>query len=176
MAKKKYKLSKKQQQKLKSLSLFLAIFAIGLALGVTLIKFNATNKGTPKNLVWAADNTVKIPASLRKFLVTRNDCGHYKGNGSPDGVGLWSVYQVSNERFAKIAYGCSWNLTSYIMAVKQNNGWILVPPKEYFAEFKDSPGKAGALPNCSQLEKYKINKSIEPFCITTDGTAKTNDI
>lgn len=174
MAKKKRKLTKKQRQKLRSLALPLITLMLGLLVGIQMTKIIGTSK-TPSNLVWAADNTVKVPVSLTDYLLTKDDCKHYKGSGSPKGLGLWAVYQVSGDTFAKIAYGCSWNLSSYIMAVKLGKSWTLLPPTEYFAPFNEgNDPRTGALPQCSILEKYKIPKSIESFCINADGSAKNN--
>lgn len=178
MAKKskfKVKLSKKQRKKLISIGLPVLAGLFGLILGVVATKFLLVQK-SPSNLVWPADNTVKVPKDLRKFLESQDDCKEYKETGSPRGVGLWGVYQTSKGQFAKIAYGCSWNLSSYIMAIKQKGVWQLLQPTEYFAPFKDGvdPSK-GALPFCAVVETYKIPKDIEPFCIQPDGSAKSNE-
>lgn len=129
---------------------------------------------SPGNIVWAADETAKIPTDLRKFLNNRDDCQNYRGESTPTGVGLWGVYQVSGGKFAKISYGCSWSLTSYKMAVKQSGDWILLLPTDYFAPFAGS-NSAGALPYCKVIDNYKIPKDIEPFCIKDDGSAISNE-
>lgn len=178
MARKKYKLSKKQRQKLMDYAMPAFVILLSFLAGA-LITQAMTVYHTKKpitNLVWATDNTVTIPGDLRTFLMSRNDCEHYKGKDSPKGIGLWAIYQVSQSKFAKIAYGCSWDLKSYIMAVKQGQSWSLVQPSEYFAPFKDSSGVGdGAVPSCVQLQKYRIDKSTEPFCIDVDGTARVNE-
>lgn len=176
MSRKKKKILKKQRQKLVNLAVPMAIILSSLLTGViaTLV---IINRNVYSNLVWAADSTVRVPRDLEKFLGGQDGCKEYRGTGTPTGIGLWGVYQVSQEKYAKIAYGCSWSLSSYIMAVKQDNFWQLVKPTEYFAPFKDSTNAgSGALPYCSQLEKYKIPKDIESFCIKEDGSAKSNDI
>lgn len=84
---------------------------------------------------------------------------------------------MSKNRYAKIAYGCSWNLNSYIMAVKPKDSWLLIKPADYFAPFHDAVNPSqGALPFCTQLEMYKIPKDIESFCINADGSAAANTL
>lgn len=174
--KKKFKLSKKQRKQLISVVTPVGIGLTGLILGIILMSVVGTRRPTT-NLVWASEPSVKVPNDLRRFLEARNDCEHYRGTDTPTGVGLWGVYQTSQGKFAKIAYGCSWNLNSYIMAVKEKQGWSLIQPVEYFAPFKDGvdPSK-GALPLCTVIEKYKIPKDIESFCIKADGTAQANTL
>ncbi len=176
MAKKKYKITKRHKQKLRQIGLPLSALLLGLLIGILVPKVLSKNN-TPGNLVWAADNTVKVPGDLTAFLESQNSCQHYRGSDSPTGIGLWGVYQVSQKKFAKIAYGCSWGLDPYIMAVKQNNSWQLLQPADYFAPFKESPdGRRGALPLCTVVQKYKIPKDIESFCIQVDGSAKSSDL
>lgn len=177
MAKKrKVKLTKKQQKQLKTLLIPFGIGLVSLLIGIAGTSL-FYNRKVPDNLVWAADSSVKLPKDLRKFLEKQNDCREYRGSGTPTGVGLWGVYQVSQGKYAKIAYGCSWSLSSYIMAVKQKGGWELLRPTQYFAPFKDGVNPAqGALPYCAMLEKYKIPNDIESFCIKGDGSAQSNQI
>lgn len=173
---KKKKISRKQRQKFLNIAIPASVILISFLLGsgVTLLM---QRRAIPDNIVWAADSTVKLPPDLKKFLEKQNKCEQYRGNSSPKGVGLWGVYQMSGRNYAKISYGCSWGLTTYIMAVKQNSEWRLIEPTVYFAPFKDGVNASnGALPYCAQLELYKIPKDIESFCISHDGTAKSNDI
>lgn len=114
-----------------------------------------------------------MPNDLRNHLLKQQACKDYLGANTQTGVGLWGVYQVSGGKFAKISYGCSINLTNYIMAVKQNGAWKLLPPGEYFSPFANTQS-TGVLPLCSQLELYKIDKTVESFCIDAAGAAKTN--
>lgn len=174
--KKKIKLSRAQKKQLYKFGVLSGVGITGLMLGIVTTVF-LYHSNRPRNLVWASEPSVKVPKDLRKFLEARNDCEHYRGTNSPTGVGLWGVYQTTQSKFAKIAYGCSWSLSSYIMAIKQAQGWILIQPTEYFAPFKDAvdPSK-GALPYCAAVEKYKIPGDIEPFCVQADGNAKANDI
>lgn len=177
MAKKrKVKLNKKQQKQLKKLLIPLGIGLVSLLMGIAGTSL-FYNRRAPHNLVWAADSSVKLPKDLRKFLENKNDCREYRGSGTPTGVGLWGVYQASQDKYAKIAYGCSWSLSSYVMAVKQKTGWELLQPTQYFAPFKDGVNPAqGALPYCDMLEKYKIPSEIESFCIKRDGSAQSNPV
>lgn len=172
--KKKINLNKAQRKLLKKYLPLgitaMAAFLIGL--GVS----NIGLKDTPSNIVWAADNTVKVPRDLRDHLSKQNDCKSYRGTGSPTGVGLWGVYQVHNAKFAKIAYGCSTNLQNYIFGVKTDNKWKLIQPTEYFSPFEGTTdSRGGAIPFCTMIEKYKIPKAIEPFCVQADGSAKINE-
>ena len=173
--KKKIKLSARRRRQLKSFTPFLLAGIIGFIVGTLGLRILAGfNK--PSNLVWAADSTVAMPKGLEDFLESQNGCKEYRGTGTPTGLGLWGVYQTSKGKFAKIAYGCSWNLVSYIMAVKQSGKWQLLQPKEYFASVRDGADPVvGGLPRCTVIEKYKIDKNIEPFCIASDGTAKPNN-
>jgi len=141
---------------------------VGFGLGIMAVELQPYNQH-PRNVVWAADKSVTIPADLVKFLEKRDDCKGYKGTDTPRGVGLWGVYQVSKARFAKISYGCSTDLTLYIMAVKNQGHWQLLQPTEYFSA-------TGFLPKCSQIDRYQIDKSIEPYCIKDDGNARDNAI
>lgn len=177
MAKKrrlKIKLTKKNRKKLASIAIPLLIGLSGLVIGIVATNF-IIGRSNPKNLVWAADKDVKIPKDLRGYLAAKNECKSYRGTDTPDGVGLWGVYQVSKKQYAKIAYGCSWSITSYIMAVKQDGEWQLLPPAEYFAPFKNGVDPSqGALPYCSIVDKYNVPGEIEPFCINEDGSASDN--
>lgn len=174
--KQKSKLRKARQQKLFGILSLLILGLIGVTAGLVAGKLSE-RQAAPTNLVWAADETIKLPDDLKQFLETQDSCNEYRGNGTPAGVGLWGVYQVAQDRFAKIAYGCSWNLSSYIMAVKQDKQWQLLQPPEYFAPFKDGiDPNNGALPNCAVIEKYQIPATIESFCINADGMAQANAI
>ncbi len=173
--KKKLKLSKNQRKQLFAVGIPVLVGLFGLLIGITGTRL-LSGRRAPKNLVWAADKTIKIPKDLRTLLLSQDQCKGYNGTDTPTGVGLWGVYQVSKASYAKIAYGCSWNLSSYIMAIKQNGQWQLIKPKDYFSPFQDGvdPTK-GALPYCAVVDKYKIPKDIEPFCIQADGSAKANE-
>ncbi len=173
--KKKSRISKQQRKRVAKYAQPALAGFLGIIIGVTATTFLAGIQ-SPANLVWAADKTVKIPKDLREFLSTKDECKTYRGAELPGGVGLWGVYQVSKNSYAKIAYGCSWNLSNYIMAVKNTQGWQLLQPVDYFAPFKEGvdPTK-GALPFCAVVDQYKIPKNIEPFCINPDGTAKANE-
>lgn len=177
MAKKKqFKLSRSSRKKIAKFGPYVACGLAGLILGAAAVSGWAASKNQ-SNLVWAADNTVKIPTGLQKYLQSQDDCKEYRGTGSPTGIGLWGVYQVSRERFAKISYGCSGSLTNYIMAVKISNQWQLLPPTEYFAPFNDATDRGvGAIPHCHMVEKYKIPSDIESFCIKSDGSAQPNNL
>lgn len=173
----KFKLSKKQRVQAYSVGIPLIAGCLGLIGGIILTRLLMTPRSLPTNLVWAADKTVNVPQDLRTFLESKQNCNDYRGKGAPAGVGLWGVYQTTGGRFAKIAYGCSWSLDTYIMAIKQKDTWQLLPPSEYFAPFKDAiAADKGALPFCAVLEKYKIPKNIESFCVTSEGNAKPNQL
>lgn len=126
------------------------------------------NKLQPDNLVWSIDETVIIPADLKKMLLELDDCKSYRGTDSPKGVGLWGVMQVEQEMFAKIAYGCSWELTSYILAVKIDKNWLLLKPVDYFAD------TAQGVPSCKVVADYKIPPTIESFCSNDKGELMRN--
>jgi hypothetical protein len=166
------KLNKKQKALAWRVGTPIAVGLVCLLVGIIATHVVLARK-QPANVVWAADNTVKIPADLKNFLLHQTDCKNYRGTSSPQGVGLWGVYQVSKDKFAKISYGCSISLSNYIMAVKQNGTWQLLQPTEYFSPFANTQ-TAGALPLCAQLDKYKIDQTIESFCVDATGAAKAN--
>lgn len=170
----KIKLSKKRRLQLKTYGVPLLTGLLCLNIGIVGTRLFEARQN-PRNIVWAADETVQIPSSLREYLEQKNVCQNYRGSTTATGVGLWGVFQVSQDKFAKIAYGCSWSLSTYILAVHENSGWKLLEPAEYFAPFKGS-ASTGAIPHCSVLQKYKIDKVIEPFCIAADGSARPNEI
>lgn len=173
--KKKLRISTSRRRQLRRFKKPLLIALVGFVLGVGAVKL-WQNLESPSNLVWAADSSVHIPGDLKRFLLDYdNDCEAYRGSDSPDGIGLWGVYQVSKGQYAKIAYGCSWALSNYIMAVKHDGSWRLIQPAEYFAPFKNGVDPTqGALPFCSVVGQYKIPGEIEPFCILPDGSAHAN--
>lgn len=177
MAKKrKFKLSKRQRKEFRKLVPYFLVGLLGIIIGIAVVSAPFGNKN-PENLVWAADHTVKIPKDLRNYLQSKDDCKEYRGTGSPTGVGLWGVYQVSRNQYAKISYGCSNSLSNYIMAVKMDGKWRLLQPTEYFAPFNDAADKrVGAIPHCAVVEKYKIPSEIESFCIKPDGSAQANEL
>ncbi len=176
MAKKSVPFLKKHQKQLLKLRLPAGLLTLGLLVGFLGSSWLSA-KNQPSNLVWAADSTVKLPSGLKPFLLKQADCKSYIGSGTAKGVGLWAVYQVEKDQFAKIAYGCSSMLNSYIMAIKQSGKWQLIPLNEYFATSDAStrPGSSG-LPKCSQLAKYKISKAIESFCINDANQPQPNAI
>lgn len=179
MAKKKLKLRPKKQT-IKKLrrdkrvigavlgSLFLLGVGIGLITGILLVTSRPYDQH-PNNVVIAADSNIQIPEDLVSFLNRQNKCVGYRGPNSPKGVGMWVVYQLSRGKFAKISYGCSANLNTYIMAVRLDNKWQLIKPTDYF-------GNTGFLPKCLQLEKYQIDASIEPYCVKDDAMARPNGV
>lgn len=168
------KLSKKQRLQLKTYGLPLLVGLLCLNVGIVGTRLFEARQN-PRNIVWAADATVNVPSSLRNYLKDKDVCHNYRGVNTPTGVGLWGVFQVSQNKFAKIAYGCSWSLSTYVLAVHEKSGWKLLEPAEYFAPFNGS-SSTGAIPHCSVLEQYKIDKIIEPFCISPDGSARPNEI
>lgn len=169
----KVKQLKRDRRVVRAFLVVLVVVGVGVGLLIAVLQ---PPEQHPRNLVWAADKTVKIPSDLMEFLRTRDDCRGYRGTNSPTGVGLWAVYQVSHERFAKIAYGCSLNLDLYIVAVKEKNRWVLIPPTDYFAGGDADKLDTSFLPKCTWVDKYQLDKSFESFCIEADGSARTNEI
>lgn len=161
------KLVKKHKKAIRKIGLPLILGLLIFGLGMLTQKIYMSNQ-KPTNLVWAIDNTVQVPSDLRKFLGRQDNCRQYRGSGSPTGVGLWSVIQVAQGRYAKISYGCSFSLSGYIMAVKPAKTWMLLPPSSYFSS--TSSGVA----NCEQVTKYKIPPTIESFCVNNSGQIVNN--
>lgn len=139
------------------------LLVVGVAAGFLLAKVQPPNL-RPDNLVWAGNSEVKVPGDLAEFLTVQDQCL----GSDKDGVGLWSVYQVSQDKFAKVAYGCGVGLTRYVMAVKPDRKWQLLNPNEYFG--------ANLIPKCALIDQYKIDKSIEPFCLEADGSPRQNTL
>lgn len=173
--KKKFRITKNQRTQLVASCVVVMSLTLGFIAGHFINKLSTARQ--PKNLVWASESGLKVPPDLNSFLLGQKPC-HNSGPGQTTiGVGLWAVYAVSHNEFAKVAYGCLVTLTSYVVAIKLNNSWQLILPAEYFAPFKDTDGqRSGALPFCTVLQKYKIPKDIESFCVASDGTAKSIDL
>ena len=168
---------KSKLQKLRKDKRFLKTFPLltlllGVAVGAVLVWLQPPDL-YPKNLVWAGDATVKIPSDLVEFLRNQPACKRTSGSDGRNGVGLWGVYQVSQAKFAKVSYGCSSTLTPYLMAVRDHGKWLLIPYADYFA---DQSISARFLPKCTYIDKYKIDSSIEPFCLEASGAARENNI
>ena len=126
----------------------------------------------PKNVeVWAVDTSVKMPVGLKAYLESHdtNDCKSYKGTGTPTGVSLFALEKSVDDKYAKMAYGCSDDLrfNTTIVAVKQNDKWVLVQPTQYYSG-------NGDLPLCSAISKYSISKDAEPQCVDTKGAIQEN--
>lgn len=176
MAKKPASILKKHQKQFMKFRLPAGLVLVGLLVGFLGSSW-ISSKNQPSNIVWAANNTVALPGGLKPFLLKQTDCKNYIGSTTVKGVGLWAVYQVEKSQFAKIAYGCSVTLRSYIMAIKQNGKWALIPPTEYFAGSDQGSGTgSNNLPKCTELTKYKINKNIEPFCIDGANQPQANSL
>lgn len=144
--------------------ILLIVLGLGFMFGQNWVKSHANYNA--KNAVVLADSSVKPPAGLVDFLKKQDGC---KGQKS---IGIWSIYQTSENKFAKIAYGCGVSLESYIMAVKQSSGWILIPVNQYFLPAKDGGSVSGYGPSCDIVAKYFIDNSIEPVCVTKLGQSK----
>ncbi len=174
VARAKNTLLSKLQQQLK-INLLPILFILGgisvgwLAHGIT------SSSDHPKNLIWAIDKTVSIPSTLRQELTSQNTCDAYRGPGTPRGVALWGVQQISKDKFAKVVHGCSWGLDGYVMLVRNGDDWQLLDQKTYFAGGQGNAGRS-ALPACEVIAKYGIDQTIEPFCIDKHGKAKLNEI
>lgn len=141
----------------------IALFALGIFTQNILHE-----RAQPTNIVWAIDETVKIPADLRKTLLKKDECRGYRGGDSPPGVGLWGIVQVEQGKFAKIAHGCSWSVTSQVLAVKSKGSWQLVSPLEYFSDTTQG------IPTCNAVIKYKVPVSLEGFCVNDSGKLAKN--
>lgn len=181
MAKKSKRLNTKKLKKLTRNKRLLKYVPFALLLGGVLagllIAWLQPPDVYPRNLVWAADKDVKIPDGLTEYLYDLEDCKGYRGTNTAPGVGLWGVYESSKNKFAKISYGCSTHLSIYIMAVKDKDNWKLLQPTEYFAARTSGSGPVSSyLPNCSMIDTYQIDKSIEPFCIEPGGSPRENSI
>lgn len=122
----------------------------------------------PKNIVWAIDATVPVPDSLKSVLMKRTDCTSYRGNNAPVGVGLWSVTQLEQQRYAKLTYGCSWSLSDHTVAVEQSGKWTVLKPGDYYAD----PNQG--VPLCTAVVQYKIPPTLEGFCANDSGKLTKN--
>lgn len=171
MAKKKNKLHRriKNLQKNKHVKKHLPIGVVVVVLVAGFfVGFTRPRSVHPKSLVWAASSEVQPPADLVKFLNGQSNCSGENGESQVGGVSLWSVFKVSQGKFAKLSYGCSYDLSFYKMAIKEDGKWRLLDSTEYFAN--------SFLPRCSQIDTYKIDKSVEPFCLELPGGSRENTI
>jgi hypothetical protein len=169
MAKKKTKLHQhvKKLRKNKHVKKHLPVGILLLvALVSFLVGFTRPRSIHPESLVWAASQEVQPPSDLVKFLKGQSNCA--EGEVQTGGVSLWSIFKVSQGKFAKLSYGCSYDLNFYKMALKEDGKWRLLDKNEYFAN--------SFLPRCSQIDTYKIDKSIEPFCLELPGGSRENSI
>ena len=161
---KKFKLNKLLKDKRFTKALPLTTLAGGVLVGLFIAWVQPPSQH-PRTLVWAADERVNIPSDLYTFLAKQRDCKAYRGNNSPNGVALWSVYQIEQGRLAKIAYGCSTDLSYYVVAVKVDSRWTLIKPTEYLEN---------NLPKCAMLTEHNLPKSFESFCREADGSVREN--
>ncbi len=163
------KKAKSDNKRLKYVLSFVGILVIGFVLGFLVAKTPTHKDNNVK--VWTVDKTVKMPKGLEGYLSanSQNDCRGYRGTGSPTGVAIFAIEKSVGDDYARMAYGCSDNLTapSGIVAVKENNKWQLIQPVEYYAN--------GEAPLCGQLDKYKISKQAEPKCVNDKGRAQDNN-
>lgn len=168
-------ITRKQSRYIITLALLFIIGAIaGLAISLRLRNRDQTV------LVWRADKEVRVPDGLVSYLEKnhKNDCHDYKGTGSVAGVALFSVYETSQNRLAKMTYGCGNNLTygnsGYIVAYKEDGKWNLTRPTHYFVPPKDAAkvvGQPAAFPECYFLSQHNIPASFESFCVNSAGNA-----
>lgn len=165
--KKLVKLYKRNQKSIKKFGVPLAL-AVLIFFGGMLVQMVRQERSKPANIVWAIDETVKVPAELKKMLLKRDDCRDYRSAGSPKGVGLWAVVQVEQGGFAKITHGCSWAVNNQALAVKQQQGWQLVPAVEYFSDTLQG------VPSCTAVVKYKVPIALEGFCLNDTGKLSKN--
>lgn len=145
-----------------------ALTAVLVFFGGMFVQTVRQERSRPANIVWAIDETVKVPADLKKMLLKRDDCRDYRSAGSPKGVGLWAVVQVEQDSFAKITHGCSWAVSNQAIAVKQQQGWLLVPAIEYFSDTLQG------VPSCTAVVKYKVPITLEGFCLNDSGKLSKN--
>lgn len=168
------KLSKNLQKRYKKRQKFIKRVVVPFLFGVFLfflgmfIQNVRLERSHPNNIVWGVDKTVQVPDDLRKMLMNRDDCNDYRGGNSPKGVGLWAVTQIEQNKFAKLAHGCSWSVSNQALAIKQKNSWELVPAVEYF--FDTTQG----VPTCTAVVKYKVPISLEGFCLNDAGKLSKN--
>src|SRR5258708_3634821 len=140
-------------KKKKSAFTILQLGQIGLALVMVMLlgfmlgkQWNGSHSNyNSKNAVILSDSSVKPPSGLVDFLKTQDSCKTQKS------IGIWSIYQTADNKFAKLAYGCGVSLESYIMAVKQNSKWLLIPVSQYFLPAKDGGSVSGYGPSCDIL-------------------------
>lgn len=141
------------------------VFVAGYWLNVVL------NGQNDKVLVWAVDDTVKIPDGLEGYLMSesKDDCMGYRGTDSPTGVTLYAVEKSVGDWFAAMSTGCSDMLAGsefMTVAMKKDGKWTLTQPIRYF----------NSTPDCEQLQKYSITKDAEPECWDGDREIQDNSL
>jgi hypothetical protein len=163
----KLRLNKKKKRILIGVVTITFVLAAGFVIGY-LVAISDKDR-QPVNLIWTVDSSVYIPDDLRVFLNSQPACDNQLNPGIK-GVRLWGVMQVYVGSYAKIAYGCSSELKSYIVASKQSGQWQLHQPENYFSEMGE-----GALPLCASVQRFNIPGEVEPFCINK-GKAQANTL
>ncbi|MBW3569272.1 hypothetical protein KY385_04040 [Candidatus Parcubacteria bacterium] len=153
----------------------LILVIVGLIGGVGFYVWNSKQKVdlSPENIVFAADDSVVVPGDLLSFLQndTKDDCNDYQGTNSLQGVSLVSIYQVVQEKYAKVAIGCSTNLDKGFPVIKSSDGWKLLSGAEYYVSYDDGEltGENTTLPRCSIIDKYQIPREFESNCLDDKG-------
>ncbi len=167
---------KKAPQKNKSLIIVAIVAVVILGVGLSLQCFGRSSVH-PKVLVWAATTDVEVPKSLSKYLQTRTeDCTGYYGDNTAPGVPLFAIESVVGGKYAKVAIGCSTNLSSGFPVILTSSGWVLLSGAEYYVSAKDDPAKdePATLPRCSIVDKYMLPHAFEPSCY--EDNAEENPI
>jgi hypothetical protein len=167
-------MAKKQQNISKTLVLVAVVSAVIGAAALWVICKSYAKDRSPEGIVLVADDTVKAPKDLIKFLEkdTRDDCKDYKGTNTVQGVSLVSIYQVVQDKYAKVAIGCSVNLGDGFPVIKTQTGWDLISGAAYYVAYLDDqaqPGESTIYPRCSIIDKHKVSKEFEPLCLEDHG-------
>lgn len=137
-----------------------AVLLVGIGVGYS-VKTMWPKNYSPSAVVIVADDTVEAPRSLLAFLEDRakSDCEGYRGTDSEKGVSIYSVYQVVQDKYARVAMGCSTNLVEGATAIKTDDEWKLFSGASYYVS---------DLPRCSIIDEYRISKEFEPTCVEDD--------
>jgi hypothetical protein len=171
---KQQRMAKKKQNINKTLVLVAVVSALVGAAALWAICKSYPKDHSPEGIVLVADDTVKAPKDLIKFLEkdTRDDCKDYKGTNTVQGVSLVSIYQVVQDKYARVAIGCSVNLDDGFPVIKTQTGWDLISGAAYYVAYtpsRDEPRESTIYPRCSIIDKHKISKQFEPFCLEDHG-------
>lgn len=162
----------KQQSFKTQVGLFLNKFktqlyvAAGITFGLILGFFIFGQQTQPGySVVWAHNNSFKIPTGLYSFLLENgeDDCTDYAGTGTGKGTTLTTVHEVVDGRYAWIDIGCESisNQTADFPVVYHDGNWRIISAARYHVWDDDG----NSYPDCGVVDEFEISKQFAPQCL-----------